>query len=41
MHNFTVKMGIPEDSADDCRNASDYKLNSVTWCTKSAVLTVV
>jgi hypothetical protein len=38
MHYLKVKMGIPEDGFDESRNASEYKLNSVTWCMKSAVL---
>jgi hypothetical protein len=35
---FIVETRLPEDGADERRNASDYKLNSVTWCMRSGAL---
>jgi len=32
LENLTVNAALPEDGADECRNASEYWLNGVTWC---------
>jgi hypothetical protein len=38
--NLTVKMKLPEDGTNECRNVLEYKLNSVTWCIRSDELTL-
>jgi hypothetical protein len=38
--NLTVKMGLPKNFADEYRNTSEYKLNSVTWSMRSRGLNV-
>jgi hypothetical protein len=35
---FTVELALPEDGADEPRNAPEYQTNSVTWCMKDGAL---
>ena len=37
---LTVGKALPEDGADESRNASGYWSNGVTWCIKDCALSV-
>jgi hypothetical protein len=40
MGNLSVKIALSVDGAEERRNASEYWLNSVTWCMRSGALNV-